>query len=346
MSGLEKAMLGGFVIGLLFGFAAQRSRFCLRSACIEFWRGNPSHRVVIWLLVFGTALFLVQFLVASDMLSLLTVRQVSTAGTLSGAIVGGTLFGSGMILARGCASRLLVLSATGNLRALVAGLVVTVVAQSSLSGVLSPLRESLSSLWVVGPDVRNVSAHLPSWGGVALGLLVLASATVFWRRSKTALPVCAAAILVGASVALGWFFTYALSLVSFDTVPVGSITFTGPSADTLMALINSPSLAPEFGLGLVPGVFLGSFIAASLKGEFHIQTFDASTGMARYLVGASMMGFGGMLAGGCAVGAGVTGGSVLSLTAWAALFAMWMSAGATDLIVDRHGEDSRAPLTR
>ncbi len=44
---------------------------------------------------------------------------------------------------------------------------------------------------------------------------------------------------------------------------------------------------------------------------------------------------GGMLAGGCAVGAGITGGAVLALTAWLALLAMWLSAGITDFLIDR-----------
>ena len=46
---------------------------------------------------------------------------------------------------------------------------------------------------------------------------------------------------------------------------------------------------------------------------------------------------GGMLAGGCAVGAGVTGASVFAITAWVTLFAIWASAMATDWLVDRRG---------
>ena len=53
--------------------------------------------------------------------------------------------------------------------------------------------------------------------------------------------------------------------------------------------------------------------------------------MERYLVGGVLMGFGSMLAGGCAVGAGLTGGSVLALTAWVAVFFMWVGAMATHL---------------
>jgi uncharacterized membrane protein YedE/YeeE len=47
------------------------------------------------------------------------------------------------------------------------------------------------------------------------------------------------------------------------------------------------------------------------------------------------MGFGAMLAGGCAVGAGVTGASVFALTAWIVLGGMWCGAALTDFVVDR-----------
>jgi len=57
--------------------------------------------------------------------------------------------------------------------------------------------------------------------------------------------------------------------------------------------------------------------------------------MRRYLAGAALMGFGGMLAGGCAVGAGVTGASIFALTAWVTLFAIWFAAAVTDWVIDR-----------
>ena len=60
--------------------------------------------------------------------------------------------------------------------------------------------------------------------------------------------------------------------------------------------------------------------------------------MRRYIVGAVLMGFGAMLAGGCAVGAGVTGGSILALTAWVALIGMWAGALIADWVFVRLGE--------
>ena len=127
----EVALFLGLVTGLIFGAFAQQSRFCLRAACIEFWRNKPGAKFSIWLFTFSTALILTQLLMLNGNLEKSSIRQLVTTGSMSGAILGGTLFGIGMVMARGCASRLLVLSATGNLRALVAGLVVTIVSQAA-----------------------------------------------------------------------------------------------------------------------------------------------------------------------------------------------------------------------
>ena len=50
------AALIGVLTGAIFGVAAQRSAFCLRSATIEFARGSLGPRMAIWLLCFSTAL--------------------------------------------------------------------------------------------------------------------------------------------------------------------------------------------------------------------------------------------------------------------------------------------------
>ena len=65
--------------------------------------------------------------------------------------------------------------------------------------------------------------------------------------------------------------------------------------------------------------------------------------MRRYIVGAVLMGFGGMLAGGCAVGAGVSGGALFAVTAWVTLTCIWISATLTDLLLDRGARPLSAP---
>ena len=240
------AAFGGLLVGLIFGVFAQQSQFCLRSATIEFWRGSIGPKTVIWLLTFGAALFGVQLLIAGQMIDTASVRQLSTAGTMSGAIIGGALFGIGMILARGCASRLLVLSATGNLRALIAGLILTVVAQASLTGLLSPLRTQLSTLWVVEPHARNLMAQLPNHSGLVVGGAILAFALAMAAYHRLTIWMALSGAGVGGSIILGWWYTSTLAQQSFEIIPVQSVSFTGPSADTLMALINQSSSAADF----------------------------------------------------------------------------------------------------
>ncbi len=337
---------GGLLIGMLFGAFAQASQFCLRSAVIEFSKGLLGTKVAIWLLTFSAAVAATQGAIALGWLDVSTARQLAARGSLSGALIGGLMFGSGMILARGCASRLLVLSATGNLRALVSGLVLTIVAQASLRGALSPLREMLSELWTVqgGPSRSLLSfVNGGAWFGTLLGLSWLGCGLWLARRARISLATGVNAIGVGLMVAAGWLFTFYVSQNSFSLVQVKSISFIGPSADTLMGLINSPSLPWGFDTGMVPGVFAGSLFAAVLAGEWKIQGFQDGLSMTRYLLGASLMGFGGMLAGGCAVGAGVTGGAIFALTAWIALAAMWAGALATHYLVDAQLSGAAAP---
>lgn len=333
-------MIAGLAVGVLFGAAAQHSRFCLRAATIEVSQGSFGPRLSGWLVAFFSAVLVVQSSIAAGYLDVSQSRQLAATGSLSGAIIGGLMFGCGMILARGCASRLLVLSATGNMRALISGLILTLVAQASLRGALVPAREKLSELWLVpGGAARDLLARMGLESGqvavIAAVALVLSLGLAF--RRKVPLTQTIAASLVGVAVASGWIATYLIAQSSFDVIPIASITFTGPSTDTLMGLINNPELPLGFGVGLVPGVFIGSAISAILTREFRIQRFGPDTPMERYIIGAALMGFGSMLAGGCAVGAGMSGGAVFALTAWVALLFMWIGAMATQLVLARIG---------
>ena len=261
----------GVVVGLLFGVMAQRSRFCLRSATLHFWRGQPDSTLSVWLLTFGAALVLVQLQIRLGWLQVGEIRQLNTVGSLSGAVIGGLMFGIGMILARGCASRLLVLSATGNMRALVAGLVVTVVAQAALRGGLSPLREWLFQLWPLAADRRNLGLYLPADAALVGGVVILALGWWLGHRVQTSLWLKLGAVGVGAAVASGWALTQWHASWSFDLVQLKSVSFTGPSADTLMGLINEPRLPLSFDVGIVAGVFVGSFLASVLPHQSSLQ---------------------------------------------------------------------------
>lgn len=329
--------LAGALVGVLFGAAAQHSRFCLRAATAEVAGGTLGPALAIWLLAFTTATAAVQGAMVLGWLETEAARQIAATGSLSGALIGGLMFGAGMILARGCASRLLVLASTGNLRALVTGLILTLVAQASLRGALTPAREGITGLWTIeGGAARDLLARTGMDSGAAFVLATLAlTGVVIWATRRMALSAlrCVTACLVGLAVALGWVVTFQLSHLLFVPVPVASVTFTGPATDTLMGLVNAPDLPLSFGIGLVPGVAIGAAATALLSGTWQIQRFGPETPMERYLIGAALMGFGAMLAGGCAVGAGLSGGAVFSLTAWVAVATMWAGAMTTQRLL-------------
>ncbi|MCK6425184.1 MAG: YeeE/YedE family protein [Burkholderiaceae bacterium] len=336
--------LVGGVIGLLFGFFAHRSRFCLRSAVIEFARGTKEGKLTVWLFTFSTAVLLTQGFIQFGWLDVGEARQLSQRGSLSGAAIGGAMFGAGMILARGCSSRLLVLAAQGNLRALLSGLVFAVTAQSALTGLLSPLRSEIAGWWTIEASARDLLAlsHLGHPGGMLFGALWLAAALVWARRQRVQFWNWFGAVGVGVMVACAWLMTYKVSRSVFDLiVPVQSLSFTGPAADTLMLVLSPPGQPLKFDLGLVPGVAIGAFLSALLWRELKLEGFQGGQAMRRYIIGALLMGFGGMLAGGCAVGAGVSGAAVFTLTSWVTLSTIWGAAMITDRLIDQPGERSR-----
>ncbi len=336
---------GGLVIGLLFGLFAQRSRFCLRAAVIEFWHKRFGEKLSIWLLAFSSAVITVQLLAISGFLDTDSARQISARGSISGAVIGGLMFGVGMILTRGCASRLLVLSANGNLRALLSGLIFAVTAQAALAGVLSPVRTEIASWWTIeGGPTRDLLAilGLGHWGGLALGAIwAVAALYAVWKTPKRSSWMWIGGIGTGLMVAAAWAFSQLIAKNSFEPIQIQGLTFSGPSAEWLMRVLMLPTPAIGFEFGMLPGVFLGSLIGAVVGRDLKLEGFGTGYTMPRYIAGAILMGFGAMLAGGCAVGTGVTGGAIFALTSWLSLAGMWAGAGLADHFID--GVKTKAP---
>jgi uncharacterized membrane protein YedE/YeeE len=324
--------MGGALIGLIFGFFAQRSKFCARAAVIECCDGTWGLRLGVWLMGFAVAILAVQAIVLVGFLKPESSRHLGTPGSISGAVVGGLMFGMGMIMTRGCASRLLILSANGNLRALLSGLVFAVTVQASISGLLAPARQWVTSLWMVegGPD-RNLLNLTTSWMGLVVGSAIGALALWRLRRSQDNSSTWNwAGAFVGLAIAMGWGVTQWVASVSFEPIAVQSLSFSSPSAEWLMRTLSTAT-APSFGFdaGLLPGVFVGSLVASVMFGEFKFEGFQTENKLGHYLTGAVLMGFGAVMAGGCTVGSGMSGGAIFSNTAWLTLVSIILGAGLT-----------------
>lgn len=332
------AAVGGAVLGLFFGFLAQRTQFCTRSAVLDMTRGRDWKALATWSVGFAAAVLGVQLLLYRDALSVVDTRFFGTPQSLSGAVVGGVLFGIGMALARGCVSRLLVLGASGNLRALFCILVTGLVGWATYDGILVPLRNQLSSLAStasIGGNDLLALLGLEQGAGVAIGIVLSLLALAICLRARPGLWRMLGGIGVGLTIVGGWYFTFQLSTQVFEPIQAESLSFIRPLATSANLAVGAAS---NIGLdqGLLAGTLVGAFLAAVLFRDFRVVTFaePGAPSILRYATGSVLMGFGGILAVGCTIGAGFTGGSVLATSSLLALVSMMAGAALTDRLVD------------
>ncbi len=319
---LQASVVLGLVLGAIYGVLAQRSRFCLRRGLVGDGGGClPAFGV--WILGLASAIAGTQGAVAAGWLSFDAHRFLALDLPVVSVLLGGALFGTGMVLSGGCASRLTVLAGTGNLRAALVLVVFAVVAYAAMKGVLAPLRTTLGG-WTVDPGGRVALTALPG-GAVWIWGLALAAAAMAWRSGASPRHLVMAAV-IGLLVPAGWVGTGLVLLDDFDPVPLQSLGFTRPMADTLFWTMAATAIPAGFGTGLVAGVIAGSAVAAVSAGEFRWSSLEGPRQTGRYLAGAALMGTGGVLAGGCTVGAGLSGISTGSIAAVLALAAMAVSA--------------------
>ena len=81
-----------------------------------------------------------------------------------------------------------------------------------------------------------------------------------------------------------------------------------------------------FGVGGTIGVVVGAFIGAIARREFRWEGADDAREMRRHIVGAFLMGTGGVYAGGCTIGQGVSAASLLAISAPVVMLSIWCGA--------------------
>ncbi|MDC0948635.1 YeeE/YedE family protein [Gammaproteobacteria bacterium] len=330
----------GLGIGLLFGLAAQRSRFCLRRAVIDV--GQMRDARALWIFALAVAVLLTQALVFGNAIDLDQTRYFSGSLALSGLVGGGLLFGAGMVLTRGCVSRMTVLAAGGNLRAWMVLLVFAVVAHATMKGVLAPVRIAIGDTLQLPIDVSKPLLVGPP--ALAVGFFLVVIAGVGALRSRLRPTGWVYGAVIGACIAAGWLTTGWLLHDEFAPLPIESFAFTAPWGDSLFYTLASSALELNFGIGLIGGVLLGAFVAALFAGELLLQSFESPKQTLRYLSGAAMMGFGGVLAGGCSVGNGLSGVSTLALSPIIALVSIVAGARLAQALL--HGHPPRHRITQ
>ena len=306
----QAAVWFALAIGAVFGGLAQITRFCLRRAVVGEDRKQAAG---VWLTALAVAVLGTQFAVAQGVISFTDHRFMAADLPVLAIIAGGLMFGIGMVLTRGCISRLTVLTGAGNLRAALVLIVFAITAHAALKGLLAPVRTTLGSV-----TLPLESAALPG-NPLIWSALIAAAALIVALRSGNRLTTLALAALIGALVPLAWVGTGFVLYDDFDPIAMQSLSFTSPAADSIFYTVASTAVSANFGAGLLGGVIVGALIAALLSGSFQWQSFTSPRQTGRYMAGAVLMGLGGVLAGGCTVGAGLAGIPTLSLAAALAL---------------------------
>lgn len=320
--------LGGLLIGFVFGWVVYRTNFCTMGSVSDFLTLGDYRRFRAWVLAAAVALLGAQLLDHWRVVELSRSMYLSPNFNWLGSLVGGLMFGFGMVLAGGCASRNLARAGGGDLRALLVLIVVGIFAYMTIGGLIAPVRDWLEratqvDLAGLGYETQSFAAIIGKLAGapgaeLLIGALVLAAALIycFTDAAFRVSPVhIVSGIAVGLCVVAGW----ALTGLAFDelaeksTNPI-SLTFVRPAGDTMEWLQRFTAIpVPGFGVATVIGSLLGAFLAATSLGRFRLATFSDVNETVRSLCGAALMGTGGVLALGCTVGQGITGVSTLAL---------------------------------
>ena len=350
---------GGLLLGIIFGAVANKTNFCTMGAISDVVNMEHWGRMRMWLLAMTVALVGTSLLHYLDWVDLGKTIYLRPSLPWLSLLLGGTLFGIGMTLAGGCVNKNLVRVGGGNLRSLVVLIIVAISAYMTLKGLfgqwratfLDPVRLDLSTLGLPSQALPAVvskltglsakTALLASAGVLALGLLLFIFKD---RRFRSNLTQVLGALVLGLLVVAGWYLTghigYGENPDTLETVyfatntrTLESLSFVAPTAYSLELLMlwTDQSLKVTFGIATAVGVALGSWLYALTSSNFRWKNegFSSFDDLRVQLLGAVLMGFGGVTALGCTIGQGLSGVSTLALGSFLALIGIIFCAAAT-----------------
>ena len=348
---------GGFVLAFVFGAVANKTNFCTMGAISDVVNMEHWGRMRMWLLTIAVAVIGANLLHYFGLIDLSkSVYQRPVLPWLS-LLLGGALFGVGMTIAAGCTNKNLVRVGGGSLRSVVVLTVLAISAYMTLKGLFGQWRasfldpvsidlsqwgmsnQSLSTLLAKATGLPDKTALLVTMTVVGLGLL----AFVFKdKRFRGNLSHVFGAVVLGLLVVAAWYLTghlghgedpETMETVYFatNTRTLESMSFVAPVAYNLEMLMmwTDKSLRMTFGMASAIGVVLGSFAYAISTRQFRWEGFASMEDLGTQLVGAVLMGFGGVTAIGCTIGQGLSGVSTLAIGSFLALTGIVGGAVAT-----------------
>ncbi len=333
-----QVLWAAFAVAVAFGFIAQRTHFCTMGAISDIVNMGDWNRMRMWGMAVGVAM--IGFYGMAWLGWIDAGKSIYTSGRIIwlSALVGGALFGFGMVLASGCGSKTLVRIGAGSLKSLVVFFVMGFAAFATLRGIMAVLR--VNTVDRVAFEIPAGGA-IPSWFSAGLGwdpafaglllAVLVGGALVVWALAGSGFRTfnnLLAGLGIGLVIAGMWWVSGRFGFVAehpetlesvylaTNTGRMESLTFTAPMAYTLDWLIffSDTSKVLTFGVVTVVGVVVGSLACALLEGSFRWEGFRSTQDTALHMAGAACMGVGGVTAMGCTVGQGLSGLSTLSIT--------------------------------
>jgi uncharacterized protein len=344
LPGLTATVLwAAFALAVAFGAIAQRTHFCTMGAVSDIVNLGDWTRMRMWVLAMAVAMIGFNAMVAAGWVQAADTFYAGPSLLWLSNLVGGLLFGIGMVLASGCGSKTLVRVGGGNLKSLVVLFVLAVAAYATMRGVLAVARvatlDAAALALPAGQDLPSLLAHatggarptLALWLGGGLGLALIG--WVLRRPEGRAGEVLLAGVGIGAVIVGVWWVSGRLGHLSEHPLTLEpaflgtnsrrmeSLSFVAPVAYTMdwLILFSDTSRVLTLGIVSVFGVVLGSAAVALAGGSFRWEGFAGAEDTANHVVGACLMGVGGVTAVGCTVGQGLSGVSTLALGSFLAL---------------------------
>ncbi len=340
-----------FLLATVLGAIMRETRFCTMGAISDVVYVGDWMRMRQWGLAIGVAMCGFALLARIGWVNPADIVYAMPQVMWLSAIVGGLLFGFGMVLASGCGARSLTRLGGGSLKSLVVLIVLAVSAFATLKGITAVPRArwfdsvnvtlatpGLLPEWLASKGL-GVARDVRLWLGGGLGL-ILVILGVGGPRQERDWRVLIGGALVGACVTAAWAISGHFGEVAEHpetlehmyaatyTGRIESFSFVAPVAHVLdwLLFFSDRSKVLTWGAVAVFGVVFGAFLQSLVRREFRWQGFADTADLARHLIGAVLMGIGGVMALGCTVGQGISAISALQIASFIAIAAIVVGA--------------------
>ena len=332
------------ILGFILGYVVNKTNFCTMGAVSDLVNIGDSSRFKAWLLAIATAIVGVTLLEYMSIVDIDDSRipYRNSVFFWPRYILGGIMFGIGMTLASGCGNKILIRIGGGNIKSIfvliVAGLMALLMTRTDFYGLLfhswmNPISPDLAKLGISDQSIQTMFSSIIGIEPNNMIIVILVPATVsilllkyiFSSYSKLSSDNILSGIVVGLVVTFAWLISGGeigqawienndFLDTPYPSVGVQSFTFINPMGELL---IYSSSVFDSFYLtfgvtALISTVF-GSFIYALISKNLRLEWFANKHDFYRHLLGAVLIGIGGVLSLGCTIGQGVTGVSTLAL---------------------------------